>query len=282
MLNPPNPSAAGVEMCRLCGQLDRLQTSHLLARGFYKICRDRAGSDANPVFTTTSHARHTSQQIAEHLLCSSCEQRFRERGEDYAISVCLRDSGAFKLRSRLLTCAPLGQADGAVIVSGNAAPDVRTDALTYFAASVFWRASAHSWKTGDASLHVPLGPSTEEAFRTYLLDRGPWPSRAALWLHVTTGLDVPFVIFPYTDTINLPVGIIRFAVPGMLYDLFLGESIPRAILNHCLCPSGERTIFLADTLRSAHMKGAIRLVGESRPSQKVRRSRERFIEDIGS
>ena len=58
---------------------------------------------------------------------------------------------------------------------------INRDKLAYFAASVFWRASVHTWKREDGSrVRIQLGSVYEEEFRRFILGDGPFPSRAAL------------------------------------------------------------------------------------------------------
>ncbi len=57
-------------------------------------------------------------------------------------------------------------------------PEVNIPALTYFAASIFWRGSIHPWKS-DGTRPVPLGPY-EEPLRQYLLGEADFPEEMTL------------------------------------------------------------------------------------------------------
>jgi hypothetical protein len=53
------------------------------------------------------------------------------------------------------------------------------EAISYFAASMFWRASVHDWNN-RADEPIQLGPY-EEQFRKYLMEESDFPVDCALW-----------------------------------------------------------------------------------------------------
>jgi hypothetical protein len=57
--------------------------------------------------------------------------------------------------------------------------------LVYFAASVFWRASIHSWKLqGQRLEEIELGKTYTEQFRGYLLGIAGFPTDAAILIDI--------------------------------------------------------------------------------------------------
>jgi len=58
-------------------------------------------------------------------------------------------------------------------------PEINVNAISYFAASMFWRGSIHPWNE-DGTYPVSLGPFQEQ-FRQYLMELQPFPKDCALW-----------------------------------------------------------------------------------------------------
>jgi hypothetical protein len=73
----------------------------------------------------------------------------------------LRKDGSFPLLSNLATSAGLSESevlhDRTYFASS--IPKVNVDAIAYFAASIFWRASVHDWNGSPGQ--VSLGPFEE-------------------------------------------------------------------------------------------------------------------------
>lgn len=101
--------------------------------------------------------------------------------------------------------------------------------LVYFGLSVFWRGAAHRWTTsaGQEAPEVQLCAS-QEPLRKFLLGKGRFPLELILLLDV----------WPFEDTKTIP-GLLAprpgdspkcqvywFLVPGLIYRLFIGRSIP--------------------------------------------------------
>jgi hypothetical protein len=101
---------------------------------------------------------------------------------------------------------------------------VKVQQYLYFAASVFWRASARSWShDGRLIYQIDLGSLYLQQFREYLLGTAPFPSNARLFVHVRSDDSAGFAtVFPCTSRIK---GTLRhkFCVPGILFILFLGQ-----------------------------------------------------------
>ena len=94
-----------IGICGLCHQEEALQRSHLMPKGLYRLCREVARANPNPVVVTRAGKRITSDQIAGHFLCKRCEERFHEGGENWVLPRCARQGGEFMLRD-LLSGAP--------------------------------------------------------------------------------------------------------------------------------------------------------------------------------
>jgi hypothetical protein len=128
-------------------------------------------------------SRISSRQASDYLLCADCEDRFNKRGETWVLKICWRDEKTFKLRDALLATKPLdGSTSDTRIYLGEHVPDVDPDKLAYFGTSVYWRGAARAWELDG--LKVPRLPFNkyEALFRLFLLDQGPWPDKAVMYI----------------------------------------------------------------------------------------------------
>jgi 5-methylcytosine-specific restriction endonuclease McrA len=73
--------------CLLCGVYDQLTLSHLIPRAVFDIIRSADPSQNAPIMMTDKITIMKHGQIKDYLLCQSCERRFNENGEKYAVSM---------------------------------------------------------------------------------------------------------------------------------------------------------------------------------------------------
>jgi hypothetical protein len=114
---------------------------------------------------TPKGALQTSKQIKTRLLCSECEQRFSKHGETWVLARCLQADGSFPLAALLASRLPdvsLPTSPTRVYYAA-AIPEINIMALTYFAASIFWRGAVHPWKS-DGTVPVPVRSYDAEEF----------------------------------------------------------------------------------------------------------------------
>jgi hypothetical protein len=162
--------------CKLCLKEDvELQVSHFLPKGIYRILRDANEKNPNPWIITNNSAVQTSWQMTAYLLCRSCEQRLSKNGECWVLRHCLRNDGKFILASILANKRPdiSENTTETRIYFAAQIPEIDVAALSYFAASIFWRGSIYPWNE-DRSARVKLGPFGEQ-FREYLMEQGAFP-----------------------------------------------------------------------------------------------------------
>jgi hypothetical protein len=125
-------------------------------------------------------ARQNSRQVSDYLLCRDCEHRFNVSGEHYVMSL-VKSKNGFPLLETLKASKATHPrlAEDMAGYSAADSPTIDRNKLAYFAASVFWRASVHTWTNDDGtSFRTRLG-KYEEAFRQYLLG-GEFPKQAVL------------------------------------------------------------------------------------------------------
>ena len=217
-----------VGRCGLCHMAKKLKKSHLLPAATYKLSRIEDRSNPNPVAVTKGRSFTTSRQVSTHFLCYECEDKFSRNGERYVLSQCARPSGEFKLREILEKEAPVYVDSQFKVYDVTALLGPRAEQYIYFAASVFWRASAHRWTMEGRPLDlISLGAKYQEQFRRYLLSKTSFPVNARIFIHVWAETQIDFTtIFPCSFRVE---GVRRhkFCIPGLTFILFLGNDVPK-------------------------------------------------------
>jgi hypothetical protein len=160
------------------------------------------------------------------LLCHSCEQRLSVNGEAWALTHCWRGK-TFSLRSILTAATPEEATTEVSIYWTSKIAAVNRSALTYFAASMFWRASIHNWWIEGSDSPIDLGPYSE-LLRRYLMGIADFPETCALVVVVdSTDTDA-------TKSVQFIPAARRFAgchmyvlhFLGIQFQLFAGKMFP--------------------------------------------------------
>ena len=221
--------------CKLCRKdFDRLEKSHFLPAGVYRILRDEAEKNPNPWQLTPRGAVQTSRQDRAPLLCRECEQRFSKNGENYVLGQCLREDRRFPLASVLAARRPdlFSIQTSTRIYYAAQIPEINVPALAYFAASIFWRGSIHAWKE-DGTVPVRLGPF-QERFRQYLLGLEAFPKDCALWVVVREGRRIDRLAYAPIGERKGNVHVYKFPMPGLAFSLTVGKNFPANYRATCL------------------------------------------------
>jgi hypothetical protein len=198
----------------------------------------------------------SADQVSSPFLCSKCEDRFSKNGERYVLSQCARRNGEFKLRQTLVTAQPVETHQLFTLYPVTSVP--RLEQYVYFAASIFWRAAAKNWDSGDHPVRIDLGREYLEAFRKFLTGEVPFPAAARLFMHVWNDNEIRFMtVFPCSER-REGVWRHKFAIPGILFILFLGKEAPRRMdFGAVNSPESPRVWF-----RSWESDSLFRLSGE--------------------
>jgi len=215
-------------ICGLCHEHRVLRESHLLPAAVYKLSRETDRRNPNPVVVRPTGAGTTSRQVSDHFLCADCEERFSRNGERYVLGQCARPGGQFALRELLgaasVVCGDAGfrVCEVTGVLGGN------VEQYLYFAVSVFWRAAARRWTLEGRPINrISLGNMYQEQFRLYLLGQAAWPPKARLFVHVWSDEPVDLTtVFPCSTRVELARRH-KFCIPGILFILFLGGTVPR-------------------------------------------------------
>lgn len=198
------------------------------------------GSSKGAIYITKKAVVQKDYRIADYLLCRDCEDRFNFGGEKWLLANTYRGRGEFPLQAALQVASrdgrPVIPLQQATIVPAEETPGIQLPKLIYFAASVFWRAAAHSWRQIDRRIQIALGPY-EERLRRFLLAEEPFPDNAALLINVGDDNSPNMsAIYPYSDRVQ-GVWQHRFAVPGMAFWLHLGR-VSDAMSAMCAARAG--------------------------------------------
>ncbi len=265
-------------MCGLCLQQKELQDSHLLPASLYKQLRDRsAGSNDNPVVVTNERAFTSSQQVSSHFLCADCELRFSANGENYVVAQCAKRDGKFNLRDLLQAAPPIDgfKKDGAAIYEVQGLIGAKIEQYLYFAASVFWRASAHTWEIGGAQVgKISLGAKYQDQFRLYLLGRSTFPQNARVYVHVASERQIPLTVATVPTTFR--IGAMhrhKFCIPGVLFILFLGSKVSTADDTFALNGSKHKIMLLHPWQSDSHVNGILQRMQTATPTGKLRKGK---------
>jgi len=140
-----------IGQCKLCLRTRELQDSHLMPAALYRQGRLHGGPNPYPTMVSRRGKIQTSKEIKDYVLCRECERRFNEKGERYTMArVTQRGGRVFPLLNTLLAGERTKEAYGFTYYGKEVSQSIDRDQLGYFALSVFWRASVHSW-------HRPFG-----------------------------------------------------------------------------------------------------------------------------
>jgi hypothetical protein len=145
--------------------------------------------------------------------------------------------------------------------------------LVYFVSSVFWRASVPAWQINSHDVQViDLGRKYERQFLEFLRGRADFPPNAALGVGVSSSQDereLPLMIFPFSGR-REGYHHHRFAIPGIRFDLFLGNAIPPPLRARCILRSRDNLIFLSSRVDQANLRNMEALISTARPSKKLK------------
>lgn len=221
-----------IDKCKLCGLVKELCDSHYLPKRLYTFGRAGQLKNPNPVMEVNGELKQISSQYRDYVFCQQCEDLLNKNGERWVLANIPQDyDGAFPLQVAINKLTPVLLGDGLVLcnVSGQNAFDV--EHLVYFGMSIFWRGAVHEWKTTSWQIapKVDLG-RLEESIRAFLHGDGSFPH----------GLVLTIDIWPYCKALQVSYPVLAshlpecqrywFHIPGLLFSLYLGTSIPRDIL----------------------------------------------------
>jgi hypothetical protein len=180
----------------------------------------------------------------------------------------------FVLREKLSNLKPLGTLNDPPVSAYDAQKLLgrSLDKYVYFAASVFWRASAHNWTwSGQSVQRISFGSEYQEQFRRYLLGETGCVKNAHFLLHISSEREIgTTTIFPCTTRME---GTYRhkFYIPGLLFTLFLGKRVPETFRQFSLNAAQQKGVWLAPFESDSLFRGMLKVIQGSRPQGSLKR-----------
>ncbi len=153
-------------------------------------------------------------------------------------------------------------------------PEINIDALVYFAVSMFWRGSAHTWRNVSGYMEgIELGPF-EEPIRRFLVG-DKFPADTVILVTVWPTKDV--LPAAYTPRRGRAPGYhcFNFVIPGLEFKLLTGRLIPAELRAVCSYGSPERIIFSAMSVVSETIEAFTMLASNSRVSKGLQAAMKR-------
>lgn len=253
-----------VGTCKLCRAHGELRESHFMPAAIFSQLRTPSRKNPHPVLITKSMSMISSRQIKDYVLCNDCEQRFSKLGESWVLANMSRPAG-FALQDALKKAGPFSASDGFELFSGAAIAGIDSDALVYFALSVFWRAAIHQWKSVDGNTEpIKLGPF-EDGIRSFLLG-GPFPANAVVTVSVWPTNNVLPAAYTPREGDAPGFAVFNFMIPGIEFRLHLG-SVPSELRALCAKTSPQRVIIASASLEKETMQTFFDLMKTSKPTR---------------
>jgi hypothetical protein len=160
--------------------------------------------------------------------------------------------------------------DGGAIYATGAVPELDMEKVIYFATSVFWRASVHSWRRDNRTIRLDLG-SFEKSLRLFLFDDAPFPSHMVLHVWVASLDD------QLCATLHLPESGVKggirthqFAIPGITFELMVGTRIPTNQYLYSTAPAPERFVGMIRSVDIVDLYNMARQLAKVRSRQGLR------------
>jgi hypothetical protein len=217
-----------VGKCKLCLHEKDLQNSHLMPRALYVKTRG-AGDSGNqdPYVVTVKGGKQSSFQMKDYVLCWDCEQRIRKYGEDYVMGLVTKRNGQFPLLERLNKAATRTVGKDWTHYSATDTPDIDREKIAYFALSVLWRASVHTWKQESGkTVKIEIGTKYNEQIRRYLLGETPIPPNAFLTVVACTDLNSQGSFFVPGGNFKKKDHSVGFTARGITFFLLMSKTAP--------------------------------------------------------
>jgi hypothetical protein len=253
--------------CELCRKNSELVESHLISAAAYKSAQ---GLQVGTTAVVGHKAFFTSKQVKAHFLCNNCERQLNTCGENDVLPQIYQPNGQFKLRELLQASRSHESRPQGTVYDVQPLLGKMIESYLYFAASIFWRASARRWKLDRDWLdRIVLGPY-QEPFRQYLLNEVPFPQHARVYVFVAQEAQpTRAVVLPCMSRIE-DAHRHEFYIPGIHFVLALGQRAPQYYDDAALNGSRQQLMWLCLWEDSALYRGIVARINTSTPVGKLR------------
>jgi len=261
-----------IGICKLCLKSKELQLSHGLPRSLFKKLRSQGKRNNDPCIVTAREFRRSSWQYTDYVFCKECEGRFNDCGENYVMRM-LPGKTRFPLLEVLDNARPFRQGPGWKAYRALDTPSIDRTQLAYFAISVFWRASAHTWTlNGRGPIQIDLGSEYNDKLRRYLLGETSVPPQANLSVSVCTDLMSRKLMNPPTAHETHRPRSFGFLACGVDFDFCISKTAPSWAQRLSLMTKPDQIIISYDGEK--YPKWHIKMGSEDQAA--LRRSMEAF------
>ncbi|MFZ0856024.1 MAG: hypothetical protein WAN10_04140 [Candidatus Acidiferrales bacterium] len=198
-----------------------------MPRALYRMARG-LGTKGNqdPHLLTAKGGRPSSHQVKDYVLCWDCEQRFSKNGEHYVMGLLTKRNKIFPLLEMLNNVAPTMKGPSWKMYSSSDTPIIDRDKVAYFAISVFWRASVHTWELENGEqTRIRLGDKYNEQVRKYLLGETSVPKNASLQVIVCSDVTNQNTFFPPQENQKVRDRSVIFLARGVLFFFRMSSTL---------------------------------------------------------
>jgi hypothetical protein len=183
-----------------------------MARGSGKV------GNQDPHVLTAKARKPSSHQVKDYVLCRECEQRFSKHGEDYVMRLVTKRTGEFPLLKMLEAISTSMKTAKWAAYSAADTPAIGRAQIAYFALSVFWRGSVHTWEQESGEkVHIDLGKKYNEQIRRYLIGETSIPKNATLLVAVCTDRVSQMTFFAPEENERVRDRSFGFATRGLFF-----------------------------------------------------------------
>ncbi len=210
-----------IGICKLCRREKRLHESHFMPAALY--APGKKGSQ----YSTRSESGEYPDEIKAHLLCFDCEQRFDRRGESEVLKwLAPKAPNKFPLSDRLRVALHVAQVPSYLVFRG-VDINLNTEMFAYFALSVAWRRSIHTWQIFDGSTlpACPLGDFGEQ-LRGYLSGESVFPPHTAVMVIACSDKFSRQYWYPPSNDVIFNCLVFEFLVRGVYFRILMGHHLP--------------------------------------------------------
>lgn len=217
-----------MQKCGLCLNDQDLKESHLMPKALYKAIKQfysDEGKDLVIVNQDEKSAYFSDKQTVKKFLCKQCELLFNKNGENTVLKEYWIKPNSFKLLTILNNAKPVSKRKDEEIFDPLYINNLNEKHYLYFAASIFWRASATKWNNFVGNYYGALGNYYQELFRKYLLGLNAFPKHAFLLVNVN--IDDNFNPLSSFPTKSKSEGVFghNFMIPGIEFELLIGKAL---------------------------------------------------------
>ncbi len=198
-----------------------------MPRSLYPLFR---AGNLHPMRFSREEMAQTSEQVKDYAFCGDCERAFNREGEIWIHNLFATLGGPFPLRERLLKQAPISDMGDVQLYAAGRHPDVDFPKFTHFGCGVFLKGAVHSWHGNPGKPYIEMEPDEIDALRRYLLGKSDLPKTMALCITIDSAPVVwQAMIEPYRAEPLLGFKRYVFYVPGILFQLFIGDGVQEDI-----------------------------------------------------